>query len=215
MSNHMRTLFLTRVQPDSASSVFEEDFDGCIPFLGNESHITKHDVVLFDGGTDVNPALYGEEPHPFTDKPDTKRDEFERAAFRKAQAAGAACIGICRGAQLLCVLSGGKLIQHVNGHKNSNHAIITLDGKCMVAAADHHQMMHPTTVHHQLIAWTSNVGESLCEYGKDFDPDREPEILYIPDTRALCIQPHPEWMHPGASFVNYCRDLVTRYLFKG
>lgn len=181
--------------------------------------IGKGDVVLFNGGTDINPALYGEARSEFTDVPDLERDNFERKLFRRAQAVGAACIGICRGAQFLCAMSGGKLIQHVTGHRDNCHHIVgrPKEGheieRVMMAFADHHQMMYPYDTFHHLIAWAENIGESHCEYGKEWRDGKEPEIVWFPDTRSLAIQPHPEWMDSKAVFVEYCRELVKQYIF--
>lgn len=203
-------------QKDTAREAFESLFDG-FHVLGQWDRcdgIRSWDVVLFDGGTDVDPRFYGEERGAFTDSPDLRRDEFEKRVFRAAQAAGAACLGICRGAQFLNVLSGGSLIQHVTGHKFSNHLIYTKDGRAMPAKSDHHQMMLPTNrVHHELIAWAEEESKSYCDYAKEI-PEFQPEILFIPDTRSLCIQPHPEWMSRDSEFATYCRDLVIQYLFK-
>lgn len=206
----IRTLWFTT--KSNLSDVFEDLFDEVKNVQGRTALIGTDDVVLFDGGTDVDSQWYGEERHPFAEAPDVTRDEFERLTFRRAQAAGAACIGICRGAQLLCVLSGGKLIQDVAGHRNNNHDIYTEDGRKIVAAADHHQMMYPQGVFHELLAWAPpGTGTSNCEYGKDI-PDPEPEIIWVPDTRSLCIQPHPEWMSGASIFQDYCRELAAKYI---
>lgn len=191
---------------------FERLYDGTLAAADSLSVMTKDDTVFFDGGTDVNPGFYGEVAHAFTQTPDRDRDEWERRVFRRAQAVGAACLGVCRGAQLLTVLSGGKLIQHVNNH-NRSHQIVTDDFRTMDAYADHHQQMWPEDIFHHLIAWAEGQGTSYCEYGKEAKDAKEPEIIWIPDTRSLCIQPHPEWMEEGKAFPEYCRELVKKYIF--
>ena len=54
------------------------------------------DLVVFEGGEDVSPFLYGEHSHPstYTNK---ERDMYELKVFRKAQELGKKCLGICRG----------------------------------------------------------------------------------------------------------------------
>lgn len=205
-----RTLWLTKLNP-RMPEVFEDLFDDVKSVHGRADNIQSQDVVLFDGGTDINPHIYGENLHPFSDLPDYGRDDFERLMFRRAQGSAAACIGICRGAQFLCAVSGGKLIQDVSGHRNNNHDLITDDGRKMTAAADHHQMMYPDGVFHKLLAWATGIGESNCEYGKQV-PELEPEIIWIPDTKSLCIQPHPEWMAKNSMFQDYCRELTKKYI---
>ncbi len=82
------------------------------------------DGIMFTGGSDVDPALYGEEPHP-TSSVKPERDRAELMLMRAALAAGLPLLGICRGAQLLAVAYGGKLHQHlpdVLGHDNHRPA---------------------------------------------------------------------------------------------
>jgi putative glutamine amidotransferase len=78
------------------------------------------DAVIFTGGSDVGPALYGEQPHP-TSNVKPERDAAELLLMRAAIAADLPVLGICRGMQLLTVVYGGRLHQHlpdVLGHDN-------------------------------------------------------------------------------------------------
>src|SRR5512139_2001888 len=101
--------------------------------------------LLLWGGTDINPDIYFEEPLPTTDKPDISRDSREIVAVVEAIDSGKPIIGICRGAQLLCALNGGKLDQHNPKHRGNSHPIFTHDGKILYdVAADHHQIMIPS-----------------------------------------------------------------------
>jgi putative glutamine amidotransferase len=78
------------------------------------------DGIMFTGGSDVNPDLYGEPPHATT-KVKPERDAAELLLMRAALAADLPLFGICRGMQLMCVAYGGRLHQHlpdVLGHHN-------------------------------------------------------------------------------------------------
>jgi putative glutamine amidotransferase len=78
------------------------------------------DGIMFTGGSDVDPALYGEQPHP-TSSVRPERDTAELMLMRAALAADLPLLGICRGMQLMAVAHGGKLHQHlpdVLGHYN-------------------------------------------------------------------------------------------------
>lgn len=211
-----RQLYIAYIGDTGVQNIFSELFDGIVLVSHPDemSNITSDDVVLFDGGTDVDAALYGETKHPLAQYPDKLRDERERILFRRAQGVKAGCIGICRGAQLLCALSGGKLIQHVVGHGGpKSHMVITDDGRELIASGDHHQMMYPYTAHDfEVPAWAENVGESHDEYGKTWEGNKEPEVVWFPDTHSLCIQPHPEWMQHMMSFPMYCRELISQLL---
>jgi putative glutamine amidotransferase len=78
------------------------------------------DGIVFTGGSDVDPALYGEQPHATTNvKPE--RDAAEIVLLRAALAVDLPILGICRGMQLMVVAYGGRLHQHlpdVLGHHN-------------------------------------------------------------------------------------------------
>jgi putative glutamine amidotransferase len=71
------------------------------------------DGLIITGGKDVDPARYGQQPHPTTDVPRTDRDEWEDALLTAALARRLPFLGICRGLQLLNVSLGGTLHQHL------------------------------------------------------------------------------------------------------
>jgi putative glutamine amidotransferase len=71
------------------------------------------DGILFTGGGDVDPARYGESPHPSVAGIDEGRDTYELELARAALAADAPVLAICRGLQVLNVAAGGTLIQDI------------------------------------------------------------------------------------------------------
>lgn len=213
MSSSQGRLILALAAKWTAASHFEQMFDGTVKGMTENLKIQKEDVVFFDGGTDISSSLYREDKNPFTQSPEKARDLWERQLFIKAQAAGAACIGICRGAQLLCALSGGRLIQHVTGHHGS-HKVVTFQKEVIEVTSTHHQMMWPGFADHELLAWAIHYSESYCEYGKSFDMTHQPEIVWFPQTRSLAIQGHPEYVKMNDRFPQFCRELVTQFIFK-
>jgi putative glutamine amidotransferase len=88
---------------------------GTVPIL-----IERLDALIFSGGSDVDPSLYGEEPHDETGAPQPQRDRFEFALMRAAIDADLPFLAIGRGMQALNVVREGSLIQHlpdvVGGH---------------------------------------------------------------------------------------------------
>ncbi len=71
------------------------------------------DGLVLTGGPDVDPARYGEAPHPETDVPRGERDRWELDLVRAALAVDLPVLAVCRGAQLLNVALGGSLHQHL------------------------------------------------------------------------------------------------------
>ena len=80
--------------------------------------------LILSGGSDVDPATYGADPHPKTGRTWPERDRFEIALARRAVERKLPLLGICRGMHVLNVALGGNLIQHVPevlGHADHRH----------------------------------------------------------------------------------------------
>jgi putative glutamine amidotransferase len=71
------------------------------------------DGLVLVGGADINPSVYGHEPHPEALAFSDVRDRAELALLRGALARDMPLLGICRGMQLLNVAAGGDLHQHI------------------------------------------------------------------------------------------------------
>ncbi|MFC8534204.1 gamma-glutamyl-gamma-aminobutyrate hydrolase family protein [Streptomyces sp. NPDC057249] len=78
--------------------------------------VARLDAVVVAGGPDVEPARYGAARDPRTGPPAPERDVWEAALIGAALESGTPLLGVCRGMQLLNVVCGGTLIQHLDGH---------------------------------------------------------------------------------------------------
>jgi len=83
------------------------------PVDGSTELLDLLDGVVFTGGSDLNPSLYGQEPHPASAGFHDGRDRAELALIREAIRRDMPVLGICRGMQLLNVALGGDLVQHL------------------------------------------------------------------------------------------------------
>jgi putative glutamine amidotransferase len=72
--------------------------------------------LLLPGGGDIDPSFYDRPPHPRTSKVSRRRDEFELAILEAALERDLPIFAICRGFQLLNVILGGTLDQHLADH---------------------------------------------------------------------------------------------------
>jgi putative glutamine amidotransferase len=91
---------------------------------GIEETLDVLDGVIFSGGGDLDPALYGAEPHAETDPPGVERDRAELRLIQAALARDMPVLAVCRGSQLLNVAHGGDLVQHLPdmvGHDRHKH----------------------------------------------------------------------------------------------
>lgn len=162
-------------------------------------------LLCFTGGMDINPQLYGEEPlirthvHPARDKQDLE-------IYKKFP--NVPKVGICRGGQLLNVLSGGGLWQHVQNHAE-DHMVRDLLFKDVVwCSSSHHQMMRPAPDGVVLGISTQKRSTIYLSSNANLKPPTvEPEVIWYEKTNALCFQPHPEYTRGGGTA---CRD----YFFK-
>jgi putative glutamine amidotransferase len=78
-----------------------------------EETLDAVDGLVFSGGSDLDPHLYGAEPHAETGGVVRERDEFELALMRAALARDLPVLAICRGSQVLNVARGGDIEQHL------------------------------------------------------------------------------------------------------
>jgi len=71
------------------------------------------DGILFSGGADLDPATYGADAHPETNGVRPERDRAELALLEAALARDMPMLAVCRGVQVLNVVRGGDLVQHL------------------------------------------------------------------------------------------------------
>lgn len=152
-------------------------------------------MLVLWGGEDISPAIYGQKAvKAHSGDIPSRRDMCEVTLAHAAVKMGIPILGICRGAQLLCALGGGSLYQHVDNHAGPNHDMI-VGHEVIETNSVHHQMMI-TTEEMEVIGYTP--ARSPLKWLDQSDPitnkDAEPEVVYIPKMKALCVQGHPEWL---------------------
>src|SRR3990167_9977802 len=163
--------------------------------------ILKADLVQFTGGEDIDPSLYGQHRHPTTSS-NIKRDRKESLIYSVAVKASKSIAGICRGAQLLNILNGGQLWQHVgDGHKSDHMAYDIMNKKQIKVTSTHHQMMLPHNDERlYMLLLTCNLNcikEKTTKTGTPIEVRGsrvDPEALIYWGTSSLCFQPHPEYL---------------------
>lgn len=157
--------------------------------------IEDADLVVFTGGSDVNPELYGEHQHETTSYSNT-RDNEDMETYLKCFELGIPMLGICRGAQFLHVMNGGKLYQHVDNH-NGTHSMWDVHNKTRIerVSSVHHQSVMPTAANGFQLLATANESRNRWRnpYVNDIGTKIDVEAFFYRDTLCLGIQGHPEY----------------------
>ena len=167
--------------------------------------IRECDGLLFPGGQDVDPALYGEAIRPECGELCPARDGMEAALLDAALRLNKPVLGICRGLQFLNVHTGGTLYQDVAGHDQDGgdapHNVALAPGS-FLAGAYGAQEVRTNTFHHQAadavapgFAVTARAADGVIEG--------------IERGRIIGVQWHPEAsldMPLFARFADLCRQ---------
>ncbi len=182
---------------------------GMALLLAPDEQVTREPDLMLDlvdglvlaGGVDVDPATYGQEPHPETKGYVPERDAFELALAARALERDLPLLGICRGMQVLNVARGGTLVQHlpdVVAHEDhrrnagtfegNDHDVELVPGSLAERAAG--ELLHPTKSHHHQAI--DRLGEGLVVTGRATQDDLV-EAVEVPGARwVLGVQWHPE-----------------------
>jgi putative glutamine amidotransferase len=154
------------------------------------------DGLILAGGSDVDPATYGAQPHPETRGTNADRDRFEVALARAAMERDMPVLGICRGMQMLNVACGGTLEQHLDDLATHRHTRgqfsdheVDLEPESLAARAAGSERVAVKSHHHQGVA---RVGQGLEVTGRN-PGDGIVEAIERPDRQfALGVLWHPE-----------------------
>lgn len=182
------------------------------------------DIVIFPGGSDVDPIFYNHNKNDRTSSNYTN-DKYQWDAMLDCIKDNKFIIGICKGAQLATAMVGGFLIQDVSNH-HSSHDVIDENGNTYRATSSHHQMCYPYELEqdkYKLLAYSKQLStryiiqnneqlDTVPSFALDSDElFKEPEVIYYPTINCLAIQPHPEWMDKTEPFVKYLNSLILKY----
>jgi putative glutamine amidotransferase len=170
---------------------------------GIEETLAALDGLILSGGSDLDPELYGQEPHPETSGVVRDRDRAELALLDAALERDMPVLAICRGSQVLNVARGGDLVQHlpdVVGHEEHKHTAgafadhqVRVQGRLSALLGD----TAPVKSHHH---------QGLGRVGAGLEPvawaeDGSVEALEDPQRRfALGVLWHPEAGEDAALF---------------
>lgn len=165
---------------------------------GVEETLDGLDGLVFSGGSDLDPELYGQEPHRETFGVVRERDDAELALLKAALERDMPVLAICRGSQVLNVARGGDLVQHLPdavGHEEHKHnppGVFADHDVDLVAGTRVQRLLGdraPVKSHHH--QGLGRLGEGLREAARA--EDGTVEALEDPSQRfAIGVLWHPE-----------------------
>lgn len=179
----------------------------CIPHLNGqevEAVLDKVDGLLLIGGHDMNPYVYGQEPHLNLGMFHTRRDDSDLAVLRSSFKRKLPILAICRGHQVLNVALGGTLIQDIpsqleqplahrqaSARSEATHTV-QIGGEKLRAILGKEQI-RTNSIHHQAI---DQLGEGLVAVGFATDGVVE-AVEHTEHPFCIGVQWHPEEMAPA------------------
>lgn len=161
-----------------------------------KDYLDRLDGILFTGGDDYPPHLYGEEPEAESEFMDSQRAETDMLLMETAlNEYQIPLLGICAGHQLLAIANGGKLIQNVKNtsvhghHEETTHPVIIKDGKWLKSIFNATSLV-VNSYHHQA------VSEFSFPSGYEVSAMSEDGLIEAMEFRGarfvLGVQWHPE-----------------------
>jgi putative glutamine amidotransferase len=181
---------------------------GGVPVVLAPSGATLHPVLIdrldglvLTGGMDIDPAVYGEKPHPTTSRMSHERDEFEFMLTQSALIRNLPILAICRGLQILNVVQGGSLIQDIPEmigtkivHNDPNRPRseiahdVTLQLKSKLQRILDTDRLPVNSFHHQCV---KKLGKDLVATA--WSDDGAIEAIEMPNAQFIIgVQWHPE-----------------------
>jgi putative glutamine amidotransferase len=152
------------------------------------------DGLILAGGSDIDPASYGAKPHPETRNTRPERDRFELALGTRALERDMPVLGICRGMEMLNVIQGGTLDQHLGLelHRHTPGAFVDhgvrLEAGSLAARVVGDERTEVKSAHHQGL---DELGEGVIASG--YADDGIVETIELPERSfAVGVLWHPE-----------------------
>lgn len=152
------------------------------------------DGLVMTGGGDIEPRRYGAQAtRPM--RIDPPRDALELALVRRAREARLPTLGICRGMQIMAVVTGGRLIEHIEPEARAHRSPLPfwrahIEPGTRIARLLGRHRIRINKIHHQAI---DDPGPALRVVARD--TDGLVQAIEAPDRAFfLGVQWHPEYM---------------------
>jgi len=190
--------------------------------LKAKNYVDALDGLLLQGGADMSPKSYGEQPMNPLWAGDEIRDAYEIELFHEFVTQGKPVFGICRGHQVINVALGGTLYQDIatqcpemGSHRDDvkydkhYHDLRILPDTWLSRIYPKVQTARINTIHHQAV---KRLGEGLVVEAMS-EPDGVVEaIRWEGHSFVVGVQWHPEFMDPADPALIDSRPLLRQFL---
>ena len=169
-----------------------------IPPAGDMTKILDSiDGLVVSGGPDLYPDNYGEEPESMTVEFYPDQDATEMSLIREAMARDMPFFGVCRGMQILSVMHGGSLHQHLDttpGHEGhggfdgveTEHGVTAKEGSLLASLMG--TSITVNSAHHQGVADAGDLTvTAIAEHDGLIEAVERQDLKF-----CLGVQWHPE-----------------------
>jgi len=188
---------------------------------GIEALLDRVDGLCLSGGPDLDPVAYGDRRDSRLGPVETQLDEFELALARAADARRMPILAVCRGLQVLNVVRGGTLHQHLPdvtdgaiNHRQTETGDrpthwVSIDEASQVSSILSRKRLKVNSFHHQAVA---RLGAGLTATSRASDGTIESieatdrEFLIGVQWHAECLVARPEHARLFSAFVDWSRE---------
>ncbi len=179
------------------------------------------DGLLLQGGADVSPKAYGEEPLKPEWSGDPVRDAYEVELLHEFMEAKKPVHGICRGMQLINVAMGGSLWQdlptqcpgrvaHESAEYDRNrHPITFAEGSQIAKWYEGAEVGRVISIHHQAV---NRLGRDIVVEARAADDDAIEAIRWHGRSFIYGVQWHPEFHLPSMPDLLDCNPILEAFL---
>jgi putative glutamine amidotransferase len=199
LSGHAMAVMIPAVTKDSIVQRSEMDL---------HDYAAALDGLVLQGGNDVAPECYGEQPLQPEWAGDIVRDRYEIELIDAFATAGKPVFGICRGLQLINVMFGGSLYQdlatqqpasrahrELGKYERHYHEVELVAGSRLASLYPGLKRATTNSIHHQAIKTLAPefTVEARCPEDGTIEAIRRRGEGYV-----AAVQWHPEFHEPGS-----------------
>jgi len=176
-------------------------------------YFTLCDGLVFSGGGDIDPYLFGKAADKDLGEVSPLRDAFELQLARMALANGKPALGICRGCQILNIAAGGTIVQDIKSEQLHDQKApraypihdILIESNSLLGSIIQTDRIRVNSFHHQAI---DQAGENMdiCAFAGD-------GIVEAVESRTGSFYLGVQW-HPESMKDNYSRSLFAALVEK-